>query len=106
MLFSTVKHSGCPSKDGQVRANVGLSRCWISEAPLYVCMYVVAKLRILCMYVHTVCMYILYVHTLRSRVISSVFSPQNLVESVNNILISDLPGEYVQHMFCLRPNRH
>ena len=73
------------------------------------CMWWQSYVYSVCTYIQcvcTYCMYILYVHTLRSRVISSVFSPQNLVESVNNILISDLPGEYVQHMFCLRPNRH
>ena len=34
MSISTVKHGDCPSENGQIRENVGLLRCWITEAPL------------------------------------------------------------------------
>jgi hypothetical protein len=34
--LSTVKHGDCPSESGQIRENVGLLRCWITEVPLYI----------------------------------------------------------------------
>ena len=33
--ISTVKHGNCPSEYGQIRENVGLLRCWITEVPQY-----------------------------------------------------------------------
>ena len=33
--LSTVKHGDCPSESGQIRENVGLLRCWITEVLLY-----------------------------------------------------------------------
>ena len=35
VFLSTVKHGECFSEYGQVRENVGLLRCWITEVSLY-----------------------------------------------------------------------
>ena len=35
-----VQHGDCRSEYGQIRENVGLLRCWITEVPLYAFMYV------------------------------------------------------------------
>ena len=37
VLLSTVKHGDCTSEYGQISENVGLLRCWITEAPLSEC---------------------------------------------------------------------
>ena len=34
VLLSTAKHGDCFSAYGQIRANVGLLRCWTTEVPL------------------------------------------------------------------------
>ena len=35
VLLSTVKHGDCPSECSQIRENVGLKRCRITEVSLY-----------------------------------------------------------------------